>query len=87
LAVRTVTTGFDPLIATWIATVWFARELERANGDVYRAIRAYHRGLDQAFDEQGDAYLAQVLAKRRRYVRAVQAPPAWAFLLRLAAGR
>ncbi len=75
---------FNPYIATWIATVWFARELGRANGDVYLAIRAYHRGIDQAFDEQGDAYLEQVLAKRRRYVRAVQAPPAWAYLARIA---
>ncbi len=78
---------FNPFIATWVATVWFARELGRANGDVYLAIRAYHRGIDQAFDERGDAYLEQVLAKRRRYVRAVQAPPAWAHLVRIAGER
>ncbi len=75
---------FDPFIATRIATVWFARELGRAGGDVDLAIRAYHRGIDHALDEQGDAYLERVLAERRRYVRAVQAPPAWAYLVRIA---
>lgn len=72
---------FNPLIATRVATTWFARELQRSGGDVELAIRAYHRGIENALDAKGDAYLERVLAKRLRYVRTVGAPPAWRFLV------
>jgi hypothetical protein len=57
---------FDPSIATRVAIVRFERELRRAEGDVELAIRAYHRGLDNAMDERGTAYVANVLRRSMR---------------------
>lgn len=73
---------FDPWVATRIATIWFKRELIRAEGDVSLAIRAYHRGIDGAMDERGDAYLARVLRLRERYIREQTASATWHFLAR-----
>jgi hypothetical protein len=73
---------FDPWTATRIATVWFERELHRSGGDIELAIRAYHRGLDAAMDEKGDAYLARVLRLRERYILTQVASPSWAFVAR-----
>jgi hypothetical protein len=74
---------FNPWIATWVAIVWFERELGRAEGDVELAIRAYHRGLDAAMDERGTAYLANVLRLRERYVRTQRTSESWRFLVGL----
>jgi hypothetical protein len=71
---------FNPWVATRVATVWFKRELIRADGNVELAIRAYHRGLDEAMDERGDAYLARVLRLRRQYIREQTASASWRFL-------
>ena len=71
---------FDPWVATRIATVWFERELLHAGGDVELAIRAYHRGPDQAMDGLGDAYLARVLSLRERYIRTQRTSPTWEYL-------
>ena len=70
----------DPRIGSYIATIWFERELRRTEGDVALAIRAYHRGLDAAMDEKGDAYLAKVERLRDQYVRTQRASPSWAYL-------
>ena len=70
----------DPRIGSYIATVWFERELQRAAGDVSLAIRAYHRGLEGAMDEKGDAYLAKVERLRDQYMRTQRASPSWAYL-------
>lgn len=80
---------FNPWFATRVATIWFKRELRRADGDIELAIRAYHRGLDQAADAKGSAYLAGVLDKRATYILNQQpAPDSWRLLVRevLAAG-
>lgn len=71
---------FDPWTATRIATIWFERELLRADGDVDLAIRAYHRGMDNAMDEKGDAYHARVVRLREAYIRSQEASPTWRFL-------
>lgn len=71
---------FNPWSATRIATTWFERELLRAEGDVDLAIRAYHRGLDNAMDEKGDAYHARVVRLRERYIRSQEASPTWRLL-------
>ena len=73
---------FDPWMATRVAVVWFERELIRAGGDVDIAIRAYHRGLDNAMDEKGDAYHARVVRLRERYIRSQEASPTWQLLTR-----
>jgi Transglycosylase SLT domain len=79
---------FDPRIGSYIATVWFERELRRADGDVSLAIRSYHRGLRAAMDEKGDLYLSKVERLRDRYIRTQGASPSWAYLTaRIAAGR
>lgn len=71
---------YNPWIATRVATVWFERELLRGGGDVSLAIRAYHRGLDNAMDERGDVYLATVLRLRDRYIVTQQTSPSWRFV-------
>ena len=73
---------FNPWVATRIATVWFRRELALAEGDVDLAIRAYHRGIDNAYDEKGDMYLARVQQLRDRYIRAHGSSGTWRFLVR-----
>ena len=73
---------FNPWVATRIATIWFKRELIRAEGDVNLAIRAYHRGIDDAMDEKGDVYLARVLRLREQYIREQTASATWRFLAR-----
>jgi hypothetical protein len=72
---------FDPSIASWVATVWFERELLRSDGDVDLAIRAYHRGQDNAMDEKGTAYLANVARLRERYIITQRSSPSWRFLV------
>lgn len=76
---------FNPWVATRVATVWFERELHRAAGDVDLAIRAYHRGIDDAWDEKGSAYLERVLRLRAGYIRGQTASPAWRTLVRIVA--
>jgi hypothetical protein len=80
---------FNPWFATRVAVVWFEHELVRAGGDVDMAIRAYHRGIDNAWDAKGDAYHAGVVDKRTRYILNQGAPHSWRFLVGrvLAAGR
>lgn len=73
---------FNPWTGTRVAVVWFARELQRASGDVDLAIRAYHRGIDNALDEKGDRYLEGVLDKRERYVLNGGSSASWHFLAR-----
>ena len=72
---------FNPFVATRVATVWFQRELRHAEGDIELAIRAYHRGMENALDERGDAYLARVLATRARYMRNGERSSSWTYLM------
>jgi hypothetical protein len=76
---------FNPWIATRVAVVWFERELRNAEGDVDLAIRAYHRGIDNALDEKGDAYLTAVHRRRDRYILNRGTSPSWRFLARTVA--
>ena len=79
---------FDPRIGSYIATVWFERELRLTDGNVSLAIRSYHRGLGAAMDEKGDVYLSKVERLRDRYIRTQRASPSWAYLTaRIAARR
>ena len=72
---------FNPWIATRVATVWFNRELRASGGDVDLALRAYHRGLDQADDALGDGYHARVTRLRRTYITAQLQSPTWRLLV------
>lgn len=73
---------FDPWVATRVATVWFQRELRRTDGDIEWAIRAYHRGVTNAYDDKGDVYLQGVRRRRDRYVLNHNAPASWRFLVK-----
>jgi hypothetical protein len=73
---------FDPWIGTRVATVWFKRELGRAEGDVDLAIRAYHRGMEAALDGEGEAYAEGVRRRRATYILRQGAPESWKFLAR-----
>lgn len=73
---------FDPWVGTRVATVWFQRELRRAEGDVELAIRAYHRGITNAYDQKGDVYLEGVRRRRDRYVLNRNPPASWRFLVK-----
>jgi hypothetical protein len=76
---------FDPWIATRVATVWFERELHRVAGDIDLAIRAYHRGIVDAFDEKGSAYHARVVGLRDRYIHTQRKSDSWRFVARAVA--
>jgi len=71
---------FDPWKATRVATFWFLRLLGQAHGDLDLAVRAYHRGIVAARRGAGEEYLANVVAKRRTYMRNHGAASAWAFV-------
>jgi hypothetical protein len=73
---------FNPWIATRLTTIWFERELHRAAGDVDLAIRAYHRGVDAAFDDKGTVYHTRVVRLRERYIRTQSASDSWRFMVR-----
>ena len=71
---------FDPWQATRMAAIWFELMLAEQDGDLEAAIRSYHLGAAATRSGEGEAYLANVLRIRRRYMRAGEGPPTWNFL-------
>ncbi len=71
---------FDPWQATRMTAIWFQFMLDEQRGDLNGAIRAYHRGTPQAATDTGEAYLSNVLRKRRRFMRDRDGTPAWKLL-------
>lgn len=61
--------------------------IDEADGDLDLAVAAYHVGISAAEAGQGAEYAANVVRKRRRFIRNMSAPPAWTYLFTVMFGR
>ena len=73
---------FNPWSATRFVAIWLGHLLDEVDGDLHTAIRAYHRGVRNALDGEGEDYLRAVLRRRRVYIQHPGTSGAWWFLWR-----